>query len=271
MSLGVVAQRGNDAAVDLARRLRDALPDDTVRIDAETGAALGITGQPVDELDACDLIVSIGGDGTFLFVARHIGSTPLLGVNLGEVGFLTAVSPDEAIDVVQSVHGAACDGTLDVRTLPRIHARGSGWRLDPAVNEVMVHAPQRGPRQGIDVDIRIDGHRYDRGRVDGLMVASPTGSTAYNLSERGPLVASGVEGLIINQMCARDGRPPLVVRMDATVTVEIAGAPFVYVVGDGRDTQRIELPAAVTIERAAAPLRVAGPPVDFYQALDKLL
>lgn len=270
MSLGVVAQRGNDAAVDLARRLREALADDTVLIDAETADALGVPGRTVDELSECDLVVSIGGDGTFLFVARHIRSTPLLGVNLGEVGFLTAVSPNDAIDIVQSVHADARDDALTVREIPRIHAHGSGWALAPALNELMVHAPQRGPGQGIDVDIRVDGDRFDRGRVDGVMIATPTGSTAYNLSERGPLVAPEIEGMIVNQMCARGGRPPLVLSLDASVTVEVSGPPFAYVVGDGRAQQRIDVPATVTVERADAPLRVAGPPVDFYEALDKL-
>lgn len=270
MSLGVVAQRGNDEAVELAGQIRASFPDGSVCVDAETGDVLDIPGEPVTALDECDLVVSIGGDGTFLFVARHIGSTPIMGINLGEVGFLTAISPSESLAVVQEGYKQARAGTLAVRERPRLVASGANGTLDPVLNELMVHAPQRGPKTGITATIAVNGEEYDQSAVDGVMIATPTGSTAYNLSERGPLVAPGVPGMVINQMCAQGGRPPLVVPLDATVTVHVTSSDFAYIVGDGRTQDEIDVPGTVTIERAADPLHIAGPPVRFFDALDKL-
>lgn len=270
MSLGVVAQRGNERAVALADRIRSDIGYDRVDVDAETGAALDVEGVAVDALSDCDLVVSIGGDGTFLFAARLIGETPLMGVNLGEVGFLTSVHPDDALPTVRDAFEAAQANALDARCLTRIEAHTDAWSTAPALNELMVHAPQRGQQNAISVVTRVDGEVYDRRRVDGLMVATPAGSTAYNLSERGPLVTPGVDGLVVNQMCAHGGRPPLIVPLDAHIEIAVTDAAFAYILGDGRAQHRMAVPGSVTIRQSPSPLRVAGPPVEFFQALDRL-
>ncbi len=270
MTLGVVAQRGNERAVSLAGRIRAAVGTEAVRVDEATGDALDIGGVPLDALAPADLIVSIGGDGTFLFAARHVADTPLVGVNLGEVGFLTALAPKDAVPTLRRLHEDARADRLTVRTVPRIVARCGDETVDPALNELMVHAPRRGTGDRMRAEVRIDGATYDCRRVDGVMVAPPTGSTAYNLSERGPLVAPGIDALVVNQMCARNGRPPLVVPGDAEVSIAVEDAPYAHLIGDGRTQHRIEVPATVRITRSETPLRLAGPPVDFYDALDKL-
>jgi NAD+ kinase len=102
MHVGIVAQRDNARAELLAGTLRERLDSADVRVtvDPATAGALDCAGDPVETFDACDLVVSIGGDGTFLFSARGAGGTPILGVNLGEGGFLNAVGPDEAVEAV---------------------------------------------------------------------------------------------------------------------------------------------------------------------------
>lgn len=270
MSLGVVAQHGNDRAVSLAHRIRDDLGSDRVTVDEKTGESIDVPGANVSTMDSHDLVVSIGGDGTFLFAARHLEETPLMGINLGEVGFLTAVSPESAIDAVRETYHELLDASAKVRTVPRIIAKGDKWAIGPALNEVMVHAPQRGMGHRMSVTVHVDGDVYDTSRVDGVMVSTPSGSTAYNLSERGPLLAPGVEGLVVNQMCASEGRPPLVVPLDAEISMSVTDADFAFVLGDGRTQQRIAVPNAITITRSNTPLRVAGPQNEFFEALDRL-
>ena len=272
MNVGIVAQMGNDRAVELAERLRDALvPEVTVSVDVETADRLGVSGHPVEEMDATDLVVSIGGDGTFLFAARDAGSTPVLGVNLGEVGFLNAVAPDDAVEAVEAVvAGYRETDTIPCREVSRLRATGGGeWSLHPAINEVVVQGPQRGHGRGLDYEVRVDGHRFTDGHADGVLVATPTGSTAYNLSEDGPLVHPEVDALVVTEMSAAESMPSLAVPPDSRVEIRARGAAFGYVSADST-RERFEMPERVTVRAAEEPIRIAEPASDFFEALDKL-
>ncbi|PAU83377.1 NAD(+) kinase [Halorubrum salipaludis] len=274
MEVGIVARKGSERAVAVAEELRDAVAGAgaSVWLDAETADALDEpdAGRPVDALTDCDLAVAVGGDGTFLFVARNAGDTPIVGVNLGEVGFLNAVPPEDAAAAVLSEVEAFDRGEMDVREAPRLAARADGWTSVPAANEVVIQGGRRGPGAGIDYEVRVDGSRYAGGHADGVLVATPTGSTAYNLSEGGPLVHPGVSGLVVNEMVADEGMPPLVVDADATVTVAVEGVEEAVVASDGRNTTTLPAPTEVTVERTTPPMRIAGPPSDFFEALGKL-
>lgn len=272
MNVGIVAQRGNRRAARLATDLQSRLDEAgvTVRFDEETARTLDTAGVDVEAFATCDLVVSIGGDGTFLFAARGARDTPILGVNLGEVGFLNAVSPDSAVEAVMAEVEAHRDGKLKTRNVPRLAARVDGWTGEPAVNEVVVQGPRRGRGGGVDVTVRVDGSHYTSGHADGVLVATPTGSTAYNLSEGGPLVHPRVDGLVVTEMCADEGMPPLVAPPDSEITVELAEARSGVVVSDGRNAYEVDPPVEVTIARTDPPVRLAGPAADFFQALNKL-
>ena len=269
MHLGVVAKRDTPRAAELADRIRRGI-DATVSVDELTGERLGIVGRPVSELTACDLVVSIGGDGTFLFTAREVSPTPIMGVNLGEVGFLNAVSPEKCVETVRTEVERLERGDAELRELPQIRAAGEGWTLPPAVNEVATLGPQRGRKNGLDVEIRIGGELYSEGHADGVLVSTPTGSSAYNLSEGGPLVHPDVEAFVVTEMCAEGSMPSLAVPIGATLTVDVSGADGAVAVADGRTRERLDPPTRVTLEPAADPVRVAGPPLEFFAALEKL-
>jgi NAD+ kinase len=272
MRVGIVAQKDNERAAALAADVRDAVAagDVTVSLDEATASALGEDGTPADEFDTCDLVVSVGGDGTFLYAAHGAGDVPILGVNLGEVGFLNAVAPDDAVAAVErEVERFRERGAVRATPIPRLQADGDAWALPPALNEVVVLGSRRGHGGGAEFVVRVDDAEYAEARADGVLVAMPTGSTAYNLSERGPLVAPGVDGFVVTLMNAHDPMPPLVVDADSTVSVDVAGAARASVVSDGRDAEHVEPPATVTVG-AAEPARVAGPGLDFFGALGKL-
>jgi NAD+ kinase len=282
MTVGIVAQRDNDRAMALASTLAGRLREVSaaVAVDETTGEALADhaawdaetpSTRPVDEMGECLLVVSIGGDGTFLYAARGAGSTPIMGVNLGEVGFLNALAPEEAVEtVVAEVEHIQKTGSARTRAMPRLRASGDGWALPPALNEVVVQGSHRGSGGGAEFGVYVDGSLYTSGHADGVLVATPTGSTAYNLSEDGPLVHPAVGGLVVTGMAQADGMPPLVVDADSDVTVTVADAEDGVVVGDGRRRQEIEPPAEITLARANEPIRLAGPPLDFFTALRKL-
>lgn len=290
MHLGIVAKRDTERAVGLADRIRRSV-DATVSVDELTGTRLGVEGRSVGALSACDLVVSIGGDGTFLFTAREVSPTPIMGVNLGEVGFLNAVSPDDCVEAVRAATERIRAGEADLQELPQIRAssedgagterdgadgpqrgeeRGGEWTLPPAVNEVVVLGPQRGRNNGIDLELRVDGESYSEGHADGVLVSTPAGSSAYNLSEGGPLVHPDVSALVATEMCAEGSMPSIAVPTDSTLRVRIEGPDHAFVVADGRSRQRVTPPTTVCLALAADPVRVAGPRLDFFAALGKL-
>ncbi|MFD1598215.1 NAD(+)/NADH kinase [Halobellus rarus] len=273
MKVAIVAQWGNDRTARLASEIRQRLVSEglTVWVDTATAAELDVEGRDVDEFDAADLVVSIGGDGTFLFAAHGAGTTPILGVNLGEVGFLNAVTPDDAVDAVMTeVRRFRADGELPTRSMPRLAASGEGWSLPPAVNEIVVQGSRRGHGGGASVEVSVDGSEYADCHADGVLVSTPTGSTAYNLSEDGPLIHPGVSGLVVTGMAAADGTPSLVVDRDATVSITVSDTDDAVVVVDGRIRERVGAPAEVTVGIAGQPVRMAGPASDFFEALGKL-
>jgi len=269
MHVGIVAQRDNARAAELADRIRRNV-EATVSLDEATAGRLDRPGTPVGELADCDLVVSIGGDGTFLFTAREVTPTPVMGVNLGEVGFLNVVSPGEAVDTVRRVVRRFREGELDCQELPQIRTSGDGWTLPAAVNEVAILGPRRGRNNGGGVEVRVDGELYSGSHADGALVSTPTGSTAYNLSEGGPLVHPEVSAFVITEMCADGPMPSLSVPTDVEVTVRVGSADHAFVVADGRTRQQVTPPTRVRLRRAEEPVRIAGPPLEFFAALGKL-
>ncbi|MFC4436472.1 MULTISPECIES: NAD(+)/NADH kinase [Natrialbaceae] len=274
VAVGIVAQRDNERAQELAATLVETLEraDDTVAVvDEETGTAIDSDHVPVAAMADRDLVVSIGGDGTLLFVAREVGSAPILGVNLGEVGFLNAVAPEAAVAAVRDLVATLREtGDVESRKLARLRASGDDWTLDPALNEILVHGPRRGRGGGVTVEIRVDGERYAESHADGVLVATPTGSTAYNLSERGPLVHPTADALVVTQMAAIDSMPPLVVDSDAEITLTVSGAETAYAISDGRNRQELEPPATVEVSVADDPVTLVGPQASFFDGLEKL-
>lgn len=271
VAVGIVAQRDNGRAQALAATLIDTLEDAATVVDEATAAAIDADGVPIGSMTDRDLVVSIGGDGTLLFAAREAGGTPILGVNLGEVGFLNAVSPDDAVAVVtDAVETLRRTGSVDGRELDRLRATGEGWALEPALNEIVVHGPRRGHGGGATIEIRVDGEQYAESHADGVLVATPTGSTAYNLGEGGPLVRPGADTLIVNQMAAADAMPPLVVDRDAEISLVVSEAETAYAISDGRSRRELEPPATVDVSVADESVTLAGPQTDFFEALEKL-
>ena len=287
MKVGLVGQKDNPRARSLVEAIGRSLRQlgVSVAVDEVTAGALEADRRPgygsasdrfepetvaVDDLHGCDLVVSIGGDGTFLFAARGVDDTPIMGVNLGEVGFLNAVSPADAVATVLDSVERVRAGDLRTRELPRLVASNDEWALAPGLNEVLVQGPRRGHGGGATFEVRVDGSVYTRGHADGVLVATPTGSTAYNLSEGGPLVHPSVPGLVVTEMAGSDGKRPLVVDVDSVVTIAVSDASEAIAVSDGRARETVNPPTEIRVRAAKEPARVAGPAREFFAALGKL-
>lgn len=193
--------------------------------------------------DNADLAISLGGDGTFLRTAAWLGtlSVPILGINTGHLGYLTAMTLDEATECLESIE------KLDFRRerLPLIQVEAPGVpKSTAALNEVVVAKDDSSSM--ISAQAKLNGSLLARYTADGLIVSTPTGSTAYNLSVGGPILQPGTSVWVVSPIAAHSlTLRPLVVNDDAemTITVTGRGSRFRLVV-DGR---AVSLPLGSTV------------------------
>ncbi len=259
---------GRAQARDVACQLVDALSAHgiQVRLLPDEAASLGLADDPQvhlagdgDPSGDCELVVVIGGDGTILRAAEvaHESGTPLLGVNLGHVGFLAEAEYDDVsatIDAIVERRYTAEDRlTIDVSVL---RDGELVWRTF-ALNEASVEKAAR--ERMLEVVVEVDGRPLSRWGCDGVVCATPTGSTAYNFSAGGPVVWPGVAALLMVPISAHAlFARPLVVAPTSVLAVEvIAPAEASGVLWcDGR--RSVELPpgARIEVRRGERPVRL---------------
>jgi NAD+ kinase len=173
------------------------------------------------------LVIVLGGDGTLLSVARIFASTgtPILGVNLGFLGFLTEVRLADLYPALESWH-SGCHGCHYPDPRAMLHAelwRGGALRsIYEALNEVVVSKGDIA-RMG-DFAVELDGKSVARFRADGVIVSTPTGSTAYTLAANGPILTPDVDAMVVTPICPHLlTLRPIVVRGDALLSVRVEG------------------------------------------------
>ncbi len=218
-------------------------------------------GAPSDDvLHTVDLVLVLGGDGTILRAAEIVRGTPapLLGVNLGHVGFLAESELDGLADTVDRL--LAADYEIDERMTVDVVVLDAGREVARtwALNEVAVEKASR--QRMLEVVLEVDGRPLTRFGCDGLVVATPTGSTAYAFSAGGPVVWPEVEAMLVVPLSAHAlFARPLLVGTSSTVAVEtvpgLGGAGVLW--ADGR--RSVELPerARIEVRRGEVPVRLA--------------
>jgi NAD+ kinase len=196
-----------------------------------------------------DLLVAIGGDGTVLAALRAAAAiqAPVLGVACGSLGALSAVAADELADALERVWA----GDWTPRSLPALTIDAAGGADAWAINDVVV--VRRGAGQLV-AKVAVDDELYVRLAGDGLVVATPVGSSAYSMAAGGPVLAAGTPGFVCTPLAMHGGNaPPLVVPADATVTVEVkpgfAGFDF-EIDGQRRPLEALRLRIALQPDRS---------------------
>jgi len=222
-----------------------------------TGAEIELAGSDEQAADGCELVMVLGGDGTFLRAAElaRNAQIPVLGVNLGRIGFL-AEAEAEAIDAILE-HVIARDYriedrmTLDVVVSLDGEVLSRGWALNEASLE-------KGTHQGVlGVVVAIDGRPVSAFGCDGVLVSSPTGSTAYAFSSGGPVVWPDLEAIIVvpNNAHALFARP-MVTNPNAVITVDIdPDNPPALVLCDGRREAAVPAGGRVQVTKCQTPLK----------------
>jgi NAD+ kinase len=231
---------------------------------------------PPPEADGADLVVVFGGDGTLLSQARRFAgrATPILGVNLGRLGFLAEFSLESLISQAAEIFGSAPLKLRDVSMIRTevARARGTGEAFSgDALNEVVVTAGP--PYRLISLSLCIDGHVGPTLWGDGVIVSSPLGSTAYNLSAGGPIVAPDVDALAITPLAPQSlAFRPVVVAGTSTIELTLrrgnrdqAGQGTALVL-DGQTHVALDDGDVVRLHRGAPTLRFVQNPLSDYWA-----
>jgi len=203
--------------------------DYEVLIDEETGSYLpGHTALPRDQLadKKPEFVLVLGGDGTLLAAARALAEAriPLLGVNLGTLGFLTEVSLSELYPTLEALAQNCC--AVEVRSMLHCHLMRQDERVAhfDALNDAVIH--KSAMARILDFEIQVDDRFVASYRADGLIVATPTGSTAYSLAAGGPVVSPEVSALVITPISPHMlTHRPVVVKDSRTVKILVISTP----------------------------------------------
>ena len=230
----------------------------------------------LDGAPRLDCLVTLGGDGTLLRGARLLNGvgTPILGINLGRLGFLTTVSAqslESALDaLVRHAYATESRVTLDATIENR-----QGRRHDEAavLNDVVVH--KGGVARVVHMRVAVDGDEVGQYSADGIIVSTPTGSTAYSLSAGGPIVVPSMDAIVVTAICPHTlAVRPLVLPSSSVVTVEPIPpwTESVLVSFDGQVSATMEQGERLVVKRGAHPVTLVrlGPESFFARMRQKL-
>ena len=276
--VGIVAKHGLRAASDhlerLARWLRDHHLDAVFETETATlaGSGAGAKAHSRDEIPThVDLIVVMGGDGTLLSMATRIAQAnreiPILGVNFGSLGFLTEIRIDELYPALESV----ITGTarIDQRAMLAADAYRSREHFDSRIVLNDVVFTKAALSRIIELSVSVSGGLVTRVKADGLIIASATGSTAYNLAAGGPIVHPSVDAIAITPIAPHTlTNRPIVIPGSETIevrpNVDGGGADEVFVTYDGQTGYPLQKGDMVAVRKSEHCLRLVKAPVRSY-------
>jgi NAD+ kinase len=232
----------------------------------------GFTPVSLEKLgSSIDVLVVLGGDGTFLHGASLVADhgVPLLGINLGTLGFMTHYTLPEAQAAVEAA--AADQLPIDERMRLRVTVRSGGQEIESrtALNEAVI---QRANPRLLDLRAELDGDPIAIYKADGLIASTPTGSTAYNLAAGGPILTPDLEAIVLTPICPHTlTNRPVVIRADAHVSVtNVSGHPVTMTL-DGRWQRDLAPGDSMDVRKADRPLRTFRPQNTFFAVLRQKL
>ena len=249
MRIGIIAHPEIPGALKLARRVLRLLTKEEVLLERRLAKTLGKRGVTARAFQKVDAIVTIGGDGTVLFAQRQAPETPILGIDLGERGFLADVKPNEAQQALRML----VMGGLPIVEREKLVGEAAGKRLPDALNDAVLCSAKAG--KTLTLRVSVDGKIAADVRGDGVIVATPTGSTAYALAAGGPVVDPRLKVFVVVPICPPHPKPnPLVVPIDSRIEIEPTrperGA---VVIVDGQVTAKLEPGEKATFHRSDKP------------------
>ncbi len=276
-TIGLIGTHTNPLVAETVERTIKLLESWHRSVMVETKTAEALSTQPIFTGDInelamrCDLVIAVGGDGNLLNAARHLSlhNVPVLGINRGQLGFLTDITPDLVESMLEPIlQGEYTEGK---RTLLEgcVKRHGKVVGQGNALNDVVLFPGDIA--QLIEFELRINGQFVYSQRSDGLIISTPTGSTAYSLSAGGPIMQSDLNALVLvpklpHTLTSR----PLVINADSVVTLDLADYNKVSpkLSFDGQHHFDLAVGDEIVIKKQAQPLRLIHPTgYDYYHIL----
>jgi NAD+ kinase len=271
--IAIIYKHARPEAANLAEQLRVWLEKRQIRVffheNIDT-SDVRCSYSRIDIPETVDAVVVLGGDGTLLSVARFLEdlSIPVVGVNLGGLGFLTEISKSTCFQEVEQILNGCFEIEERMRLQVQIQREGEDVFLQSVLNDIVI---SKGALARImDLETRIDGRDLTHYRADGLIVSTPTGSTAYNLSAGGPIVYPTTSAIILTPICpfALTNRPiilPPHVTIQVTLGEQVGNVTLTC---DGQVGCRLASSDQLLISVAPNPLRlIKTPTIDYFKIL----
>jgi NAD+ kinase len=277
-TIGLIAHTGKVGAAELVAQLRSQFEraNVQVRMETETAALIGLDdGRTIAELGAeADLLVVLGGDGTILNVVSRLDNIlkPIFGINIGSLGFLTCLNSSAYLEAVSSIVSGKF--TLSERVLLSVEITNGGESLNNtvALNDAVL---SRGEiSRLIRLRTRVNGVPLTEFNADGLVIATPTGSTAYSLSAGGPILEPQSGVFVITPICPHVlTNRSVIVGDQSVIEVEVSEPDYpVFLTLDGRSPVPLEIGSVVTIRRSEKMLPLAVlPELSFFAVVRQKL
>ncbi len=231
-------------------------------VDQEAAAALNIGGFTRSEIaSAVDVVLVLGGDGTMLSVSRAVAEkgVPILGINLGSMGFITEINKDEIYDVVGRILSGDC--AIEERLMLTARIRRSGKEISgyTVLNDVVIN--KGALARIIDMETFINGKYVTTFKADGLIIATPTGSTAYSLSASGPIIYPTLDSIVVTPICPHTlTNRPILLPHDFRIEIVLKTlSEDVYLTLDGQTGAPLRMDDVIEISQAEYKTRLLIP------------
>jgi len=268
MNVVLMSRIDDPDALEYTRALAHQLESagDNVLLEARTANALGVTGINLAEAQA-DIAAVVGGDGSVLLAVQRMKTQiPVIGINWGEVGFLAELEPDEAPAFFEKIR----DTGFRTESRMRISLHLNGKKVGDALNEAVI-VTQR-PAKMLRFSIGIDGVTAERFRSDGLLISTPTGSTAYAMSAGGPIVDPRIEGFLMVPLAPYllSSRPHLI-SDERILEIRLESEKTARLVLDGQFTTELNSDSTLRITKAEQPAKFVDVGKNFFVKVDNKL
>jgi NAD+ kinase len=267
MRVLLVSRIDNSDALAFTEKIRVMLVKDgcDVVLDHDTASPLSAEGIALAGAKA-DVVIVVGGDGTILRTIQQMDRpAPLLGINWGEVGFLADLEPDEATTFIRTLSKG-----FSVEERMRISLEKDGKRLGVSLNEALIVTAR--PAKMLRFSIVIDGVVTEQFRADGLLISTPTGSTAYAMSAGGPIVDPRIEGFLLVPLAPYllSSRPHLICS-DRRLEVRLDSAKPANLVIDGQQTLELGTSSTIEVRRSDKPALFVDVKRNFFEKVNNKL
>lgn len=271
--IGIITKLRISEAQEIVKKLRPWLKERGKEsfIDIETASFIGEKGFQRSEIPSMvDMIIVLGGDGTFLSVARLVADQgiPILGVNLGGLGFITEIPADALYHTLESIFNK--DYSIEERLMLIAHVHRQGERIADynVLNEVVVN--KGALARIIDLETYINKNYVTTFRADGLILSTPTGSTAYSLAAGGPIIYPTLHSFVLTPICPHTlTNRPIVLPDDFNVEVTLKSeSGDVFLTLDGQVGFSLKYGDVVEVKKSSGKIKIIIPPKrDYFKML----